>query len=546
MKDKLTLDASGQYRRDLGWKPGRNGGYTQQRFYLGRDLERAKRLVRKLEVLWDDIVARYERSPGMDSEGRAAWTANTLAMARGIIADAKTVFVRPPEIVRGDDRALDTELLGVWFERMVRDFRGMNLTLDHPTLKGEIGTLADAYQAKATRLRPANKSRETLHEALDAYKEWLGTKKYLTPPEAGKERRASQSGVKEAERVERLKRHVENLPLSDLGVRQIEDVVTYWSNRPESSLGAAFAVTVCRHHVRCWKSFLRWLHKEPAFGWKQPPDLLWGRERILVHQHEIDARIRPQQVETYSKEELRVLWVYATEPTRILMALALNCGFGIAEIGSLKREQVADGFVRRLRTKTAVYGEWKLWPVTQELLTRVGPNGTPWLLVTRKGKQLIEASKGNFRGQYIPNRWSRLLDRVRKDHPEFRRLSVNKLRKTAGTLIREVAGGEIAGIFLAHGRAVKTDDLAEVYTNRPFPQVWAAQDKVWEQLKDIFVGDAVTEAKISVGTVRQIQAMHAGGATVDEIVTACGVSKTTVRNRLRGRTEKKQSPQPSE
>jgi hypothetical protein len=26
MKDKLSLDATGQYRRDLGWKPGKNGG----------------------------------------------------------------------------------------------------------------------------------------------------------------------------------------------------------------------------------------------------------------------------------------------------------------------------------------------------------------------------------------------------------------------------------------------------------------------------------------------------------------------------------------
>lgn len=56
MKDNVTLDAPGQYRRDLGWKPGRNGGYTQHRFYLGRDHARAQRLCRKLEVLWDDIV----------------------------------------------------------------------------------------------------------------------------------------------------------------------------------------------------------------------------------------------------------------------------------------------------------------------------------------------------------------------------------------------------------------------------------------------------------------------------------------------------------
>ena len=287
------------------------------------------------------------------------------------------------------------------------------------------------------------------------------------------------------ERAERLKKHVADMPLSALGVKEVEDVVTYWANRPESSQGQAFSVTLCKHHIRCWKHFLLWLHKQPDFPWRQPPDLVWGRVKVLAHQHEIDARATPRQVDTFTRDELRVLWEYGTETPRLLMALALNFGFGIAEIGSLKRDQIDGGFVRRLRTKTAVYGEWSLWPVTQELLAKVKPNGTPWLLVTSKGKQLIEATKGNFRGAYIPNRWNHLLGRVREDHPDFRRLSFNKLRKTAGNLmIREVAGGEVAGIFLAHGQAVKTDDLADVYTNRPFAKVWAAQNKVWDHLKD--------------------------------------------------------------
>ena len=84
MRDKITLDASGQYRRDLGWKPGKGGGYTQRRFYLGRDPKHAERLCRKLEVLWEDILARYERTPGMEGE-RPQWTENTLAMANNMI-----------------------------------------------------------------------------------------------------------------------------------------------------------------------------------------------------------------------------------------------------------------------------------------------------------------------------------------------------------------------------------------------------------------------------------------------------------------------------
>ncbi|MBX9623231.1 MAG: hypothetical protein K2X82_05405 [Gemmataceae bacterium] len=168
----------------------------------------------------------------------------------------------------------------------------------------------------------------------------MATANYLTPPEPRKERRTSQTGVKEVERAERLKRRVPDMPLSDLGVKQIDDVVTFWANRPASSQGAAFATTVCKHHIRYWKSSFQWLYMEQAFSSKQPPDLVWGRVRVLVHQHGIDARATPKQVATYTGEELRVLREYGTDTTRVLMALALNCGFGIAGIGSLKSDQV--------------------------------------------------------------------------------------------------------------------------------------------------------------------------------------------------------------
>src|SRR5579862_3514167 len=130
MKEKLTRDPTGQYRRDLGWKPGRNGGYTQHRFYLGRDLKRAQRLVRRLEALWDQIEARWEQYPEMRQGERPVWNDYTLAMARGILEEAKEIAVPPPLIVRGANKTIDTEMLGIWFSNMVRDFAGLNLTLD--------------------------------------------------------------------------------------------------------------------------------------------------------------------------------------------------------------------------------------------------------------------------------------------------------------------------------------------------------------------------------------------------------------------------------
>ena len=257
-----------------------------------------------------------------------------------------------------------------------------------------------------------------------------------------------------------------------------------------------------------------------------------GPGEIVEHTHETQARMTAEQVETYTKEELKVLWDYGTDLHRTLLLLGLNCGFGIGEIGTLARNEIQGEFIKRIRWKSKVYGEWKLWPITRDLLAKVKPSQTPWLLVTETGKQLIEPTKSNYRGNYIPNRWTALLRRIQKDHPDFRALSFNKLRKTASNLIRECSDGEIAGIFLCHGQAVKTDDLADVYTNRPFWKVFQAQERVWDSLKPFFQGEAVAECKVSVGTIRKIQALHDAGVSVKQIAEIGGVAETTVRARI--------------
>ena len=66
---------------------------------------------------------------------------------------------------------------------------------------------------------------------------------------------------------------------------------------------------------------------------------------------------------------------------------------------------------------------------------------------------------------------------------DFRRLSYGKLRKTAASLIRRFADGEVAGVFLAHGQPVESDDLLEIYSNRPFGKVFDALRRVGEYLQ---------------------------------------------------------------
>jgi hypothetical protein len=97
-------------------------------------------------------------------------------------------------------------------------------------------------------------------------------------------------------------------------------------------------------------------------------------------------------------------------------------------------------------------------------------------------------TEGGNNGQQFPNMWSYVLRNARAAHPEVRKLSFNKLRKTGGNLIKHIQGadGEIAGVFLCHGHPVTSDELSDSYTNRPWRRVFEAIEKVREQLAPMF------------------------------------------------------------
>ena len=249
---------------------------------------------------------------------------------------------------------------------------------------------------------------------------------------------------------------------------------------------------------------------------------------------------------TFDRAHIGTLWEYLTPLERVFMALALNCGFNISEIATLRIDEVHGDTVKRLRHKSKVYGEWKLWPVAQaavrwaeERKSRLGI-GSDLLLTTDTGRSYIAPTRKNNRGATIPNAWNRLLKRVREDHPDFPKLSFGKLRKTAGDLIRKFADVEVAAIFLSHGQSVKADAPAENYTNRPFEKVFAAQERVWEHLKDVMTGDfpppgaKQVAAKLSRGTVKKMRAMRAEGFTVRQVADHFDVAESTVRDNCPG------------
>jgi hypothetical protein len=116
-------------------------------------------------------------------------------------------------------------------------------------------------------------------------------------------------------------------------------------------------------------------------------------------------------------------------------------------------------------------------------------------------------------------------------------LSFNKLRKTAGNLIRAEAGGEVAAVFLSHGTPVRADELLELYTNRPFARVFTALDKVGEKLRPLWAGvsdpfpDEVTKQGVHIdpGIIRRIQTMKQQGFKISHIAEQLELSPEMVR-----------------
>ncbi|MBX9679108.1 MAG: hypothetical protein K2X38_10130 [Gemmataceae bacterium] len=520
-------EAAGQFYREIGKKL--NGKAV--RFYLGADERQATASVTRLEALWDGVETRWNDQQEGDGNFTdfPCWDDLTLILGRAIAKGEWTVKLDPPTDDAGE--------LAVWMGAIKTYYPMVNVAIDQPELLQE-GRKPFLEQARKEldeeeaihreRLSDIKRfiqphggkvtTRETLHDALDAYKEWI-EKSFV---DIGG--RTTQTGKKQGERAERIKRYAQDMPLSDFGVDEIEAIIEFWRTRPRKSKGGGpYSFSLCKHTIRLFKHFLRWLHKEKAFPWKKPVDLDLDRIKI------VPDRETKYKVETYSREELAVLWQHASYFERQLLLLALNCGFSISEIGSLDWKEVEGDHIKGLRPKTKVYGEFKLWPLTRQALGEPKKKGP--VFTTRTGSSLIAPTKGNNPSAKIPAAWYRLLKRVQKHHPDFKRLGFHHLRKTAGNFVRKLSDGETMGVFLRHGKPVKSDPLAGTYSNPVFSRVADAQDRVWELLKDIFtpLEEVDLPRKTSPETIRQIRLLRKQGIPTKKLAEMFGISLNMIR-----------------
>jgi len=482
-KQKMARDDRG-FVRYIGKDPQGK----QVKFRLGDNQDKATLAKVKLEALWQRVSKEADR-----------WDELTLTIAKAIARGANTVSLPP--------NTTDPMAYLNWIHRLDDRFGDLIQVLpDQPDLyragadkmyraRREFQSLVAEGLEHYRQLASQGEIPGTLHEALDAYIAYL------------KERENDHSGwartkVKEAEI---LRAHHPDLPLARLNLQAMEDQLNFWAKRPtvRNKKNQPMSALSCRNYIKRLRDFWKWLHYSDKFAWRRPEGHEELKVRIASIPDDREDIIKTMHVETYSVEELTTLYRHATPLMRTFILLGLNCGFSIAEIATLSRTELflkqphpklnlLGSWILRVRGKTKVYAEFKLWDATVQALEwalqrldTIKPDSRT-ILLTADGNPFNAKTKSGNKSSRIPSLWKNLQRTVRKEQPGFRYLPFKQLRKIGGQLVKEASDGEVAGVFHARGKPVQSDVLSDVYTNRPFLKVFMALEEVGKKLQPMF------------------------------------------------------------
>lgn len=538
----------------------KSGSNLQHKFMLGRDENAAIQRVAVIRSIWKHSVTLS------DAMGEPAiWDDVGLAIATEVAAGETTIYV---QIDAGDLEDVAVGVLADW-QAVVP---GVRLKLRDQAAE-EIGTQmrrqeAQSYISMSRELLEAGGS-HTLHDAIKVYVTAVkANPMYMISDRS----RLTDWGKVKIDQIEFCADHLPDIRLTELKMAKINELLKIIAARPpkKTSAGEQTDIPIKKGYasalVKEFRVFLNWLHEAEAFCWEKPKDYAVKPIRI---KRDV-GKTGPIRVQTYQPHELLTLWRYATPWERCLMTLALSTGFGQAEVASLRRDEIhlntkhphaeelqlasddRDSWIMRVRGKTTVYGEWWLMPTAVTAirwLTGHRPaSNEPFLVLTKKGSPLKVEGERNTQ---IANAWTRLLSRVHKDkvNEKFRKLSFNKLRKTASNWIRQNAnknreyeerprqndGDYLADLFLSHGEP--TEGEVNAYTNERWADLHAAIRKLAEWLEPVFssVPDPFPAeekkggANISPGKIRSIIELHEAGDRISLIAEKVNVSPETVR-----------------
>jgi len=584
----VKRDNKGYYYRNLGWlSRGEGKKWTQPKFLLGRDERDALDRLRRLERLWECVERRHEEEFG---DRKPTWTEKTLAVGKAI-SQGKHTFRLARQNCPGqgveDAAQADADYAG-YLQQMQEAYpvitfipedaeafqNGVRKNIE---LAESFQSLADDF-AKDAGQPSVRDMHETLHKAIRAFLVSIDENPKYKNHDGSPGAQPLTAWAYKLKFVCRdfLTRY-EDRPLSSLATLEaVQALFDYWRNRPPRK-GTKRPITVktAGHRMTALSLFLKWLHRTSQFSWRKPTDFDEIDQSVNETKEEKASRAKPDQVATYSEDELVLLYQNTTTPLeRLLMLLGLNCGCKQAEAGTILLSEVAleaihphadllayhsseaDSFIKRVRPKTGVYGEFKLWPHTvlgmkwlierrqRQTKIRSGEHaGEPILLrpssillTTDSGYPMYRLYESGNTSQDISKCWARVVERTATAHPEIGRFTYSTLRRTTANFLRKTYGGEVANVFLQHGSPFEKDRLLEDYTNRPYGRLFEALDRYGERLRQMF--EAVPDpfpseekkggANITPGRIREIKRLVAEGKSKSDVARRVGVHRSTV------------------
>ena len=608
----LSQDKGGRYIKNLGWVRNPNSGkFSQRKFFLGHDEETAKLAAARLDALWQCVErrhnkqafyanilgneypehTRYDFEPGnvmilKEIDPRPTWCSLSLSIAEAI-RKGQPVARIALENVPTPHRNIPREVRD-WLFRTRQEFSVIHIEFDDEVVaeKANYALYREGMElgAKSQAMLAKPSSSQSLHQAVEEYK------LFVRRDFVGDDGETTEWGEAKVRQIDFVKRSSLDLDLVQLGEKSVVSIMDALRGRPAKQNGDPCSESYAKNCLKEFKAFLQWLDKSERFFWTWPVRFEFKIGRIAEVSVEDGLPEQPRRLVKFNNiSELTTLYQYARPIQRLHILLGLNCGFINAEQSALRcidiyfnqqhpehlglgfSEEMTGNWISTFRSKSGVFGTWSLWPETVEAIR--------WWLVERerikqgicesqkiseidfegklaKGRLLITQngfpfSEKNRRTGKIPNSWDSLLQRVTADNEGFNRLSFKHLRKTGATHIRAIEDGEVASIYLAHGKPFKGDESLDVYANYPFEKLFEALDKFRTKLQPLW--DAVPEAfseprklggksNLTPAMRRTIEELRANGISASRVAEQLSLHVSTVHRNTPDHLKKKPRP----
>lgn len=428
----------GRYHRTCGKHRRPDGALAPKKFLLGTDENEAKRRVAGILEIWDSVERLWEQRrqeeetlkkhhvegfagqvnritgevSDVESASEPVWDDEALMIAEAIRKGRRYLVVQPQMLRVGEDEFLAPEETLRNLDQLRSDYPSFEFRIDEQVLLKCNAAVTDQLtstvdEVKATRdivgvSMPVG-DEVMLYAAFDDYDNFVRDR-YSKNGQVTPNGEVILSGTK------RLHNCHDDIPLSKLDSAAIKAMTKYWIDRPMAKLangkvsGRRISVETVISMVRYLRRFLNWLAESNEHEWEMDSRAIDRATKLPSRKEMMDVeerKVAASGPDSWTLDELCVLYRYATELERLYLLLGLNAGYAQSEIQHLMKSEIdLDGDPPRIdgvRNKSSKRYGVKLWPETVEALRRHWRNRKPspgtndkWAVLSTAGTGLPE------------------------------------------------------------------------------------------------------------------------------------------------------------